>query len=88
MEVLKITTQSLEDALNGIPAVEGTTPENTEKAVDFHVCILEGGTVAGNTSLMFVLKDKRGVFHVAEMTKGLFDGLAGAFKGAVERFGK
>jgi hypothetical protein len=88
MEVLKVRIQSLEDAKNGEPLIDDSTPENTQKAEDFSVCILEAGTKAGNTSLMFVLKDKAGIYHYAEMTKGHFYGLEAALKGAIDKFGK
>lgn len=85
---LKIRIQSLEDAKNGIPIIENLDPKDVTEVQDLTVGILEGGTVSGATSLMFVLKTTDGKSVMAQITAKQFDGLMGAFLGAIERFGK
>jgi hypothetical protein len=50
------------------------------------VGILEAGMQSGKTSLSFNVKLTNGRYVVAEMSAGMFLQLAGAVRGAVERF--
>jgi hypothetical protein len=88
MEQLRITINSLEDAKAGKPIDNRTTTENIRPTKDFTVAILEGGMKSGRTSIMFTLGNADGTFSIAEMTPDQFEVLIGAFRGAIERFGK
>lgn len=88
MESIVIRIQSVEDANKGIPLVEGITRGNVIESKKLTVGILEAGTVSGATSLMFVIELPDGKFAVAECTANQFEGVLGAFKGALQRFGK
>lgn len=84
MVATKVVIQSLEDAANGMPIVKGVVPAYCEK---FTVGILEGGTQGGQTSLMFICQDGDKAV-CGQMTANQFEMLIGAFRGAVEKFGK
>lgn len=87
MEVTKIIIQSLEDAKNGRKLVEGVERGNFTETKNFSVAILEAGTVGGQTSLMFICKDGDKAM-AGQMTANQFEMLIGAFRGAIQRFGK
>lgn len=88
MEQLKVRIQSLQDAFNGEPVVEGLDPKKTNQTKDFTVCILEGGMQSGATSLLFALKFEDGSASVAEMSGKHLEALYKAYLGAQERFKK
>lgn len=88
MELVKVVIQSLEDAKNGKPIVEGSTVEKTEECKSLTVGILEGGTKSGKTSLMFCLRMEDGSVKIAQMTANHFEMLHGSLRGAIQRFGK
>jgi len=83
---MKIRIQALSDVREGEPLVEGMTPENSEESEDMTVAIQERGTVSGQTTLMFIIKDKNGRHIFKQITAKMFDGLSGALKGAEQRF--
>jgi hypothetical protein len=88
MEVIKIVVQSLEDAKNGKPIVQGHDLDKCQQSKDLTIGILEGGMESGKTSLMFVIMHPDGTSAMAEMSANQFEGLIGCFRGAVQRFGK
>ena len=85
MVATTIVIQSLEDAANGKPIVEGIIPSECQK---FTVGILEKGTQGGQTSLMFVCQTGDKTAVCGQMTASQFEMLIGAFRGAIQRFGK
>ena len=85
MIITEVVIQSLEDAKSGKALIEGIPKERITKAKELTVGILEGGMQSGKTSVMFILKDGN-TAKVAEMSVNNFEMLAGAVKGAVERF--
>lgn len=87
MPMTKIVIQSIEDAKNGTKLVEGVTRENIHECEEFSVGILEKGTQGGQTSIMFICRDGDKA-TIGQMTANQFDMLIGAFRGAVQRFGK
>lgn len=88
MTAISVTVQSLEDVKAGKPLVEGIEAANIHEADQFQVAILERGTKGGQTSLMFILEDGHGNANIAQMTGNQFEMLVGAFRGALERFGR
>ena len=88
MQKLTIKINSIEDAKAGKKIVETATKENTVECVNLTAGILEGGMESGKTSIMFILEMPDGTHAVAQLTQDLLDGLNGAVRGAVERFGK
>ncbi len=79
-----IRIQSLEDAANGDPLIEGA--KKVTEAEHLTVCILEGGMESGRTSLSFTLKEGS-EYHVAQMSLRQFEALSFAVQGAKSRFG-
>lgn len=87
MVVTKIVIQSIDDAINGKALVKGVSRENLHICEEFSVGILEAGTQGGQTSLMFICRDGDKAV-VGQMTANQFEMLIGAFRGAIQRFGK
>jgi len=87
MVATSIIIQSLEDARNGKPLIEGVIQENIHECRKFSVGILEGGTVGGQTTLMFICQDGDKAV-IGQMTANQFEMLIGAVRGAIQRFGK
>jgi hypothetical protein len=88
MPMAKIIIQSLEDAANGKNALFQDVKREDCTEVPMDVAILEKGTVGGQTSLMFAVRSPEGKVFYAQMTANQMEMLIGAFRGAVERFGK
>jgi hypothetical protein len=53
-----------------------------------HVAILEAGTTSGATSMGMIIHLPEGRTAFIQFTAGMFLTIAGAVKGAVDRFGK
>lgn len=87
MGAIKINIQSLEDVQNGKGLIDGLIQEDIHECQEFSVGILENGTQGGQTSLMFICKDGNKAV-IGQMTANQFEMLIGAFRGAVQRFGK
>ncbi len=87
MVAVKLVIQSVEDAKNGKPLLEGVTQENLHECEEFSIGILEKGTIGGQTTLMFICKDGDKAV-VGQMTANQFEMLIGAVRGAIQRFGK
>ena len=85
---INIIIQSVEDAKKGKPIIANIERSNIVEAESLSVGILEKGTVAGQTTLMFILKNKDGKVIIAECTGNQFEMMIGAYRGAVHRFGK
>lgn len=86
MVKVKVKIQSLKDALAGMVLVDDMELQYSKESKDLTVCILEGGTVNGKTSLMFILKMPNGSYTHTEITAELFNGIAKALEGAEQRF--
>lgn len=86
MVKLSLRVQSVKDAAEGTPVVEGITRENAEEAKDITICIQEAGTQSGQTSLMILFKMADGTFKYGQITKNHLDALNGAVAGAEQRF--
>jgi len=86
MQKVKVVIQSLADVENGKDIFEGVTKENIIESEDITVGILEKGTVNGQTSLMIGLKQPDGTVYMGQMTANIFEAVAGALRGARERF--
>lgn len=87
MYVVKVKIQSLQDVADGIPIKEGITPETVVNCPEITFGILEAGMQSGKTSCMFILENGDGKHYVAECSAEMFETMAGAVKGAKERFG-
>ena len=87
MYTVKVRIQSLEDVSNGIPIKEGISKETVVNCPEITFAILEGGMQSGKTSCMFILENGDGKHYVAECSAEMFETMAGAVKGAKERFG-
>lgn len=86
MEVLKIVIQSLKDVSEGKQLIEGLHPEIVKETKDLTIAIQEHGTVGGQTTLMFLLKNADGTYSMAQITATHFEGLVAAYNGANARF--
>ncbi len=87
MEKVTLVIQSKQDYREGKPLVRDKKLKDLEKCENLTIGILEGGTVSGQTTLMFCLEMKDGSVKVGEITNNHFEMLIGAVRGAVERFG-
>lgn len=83
---ITIIINSIEDAKNNKPIVDGLNIGDITEATTCTIGILEKGTKGGQTSLMFILQDADGKAFVAQCTANQFEGIIGAFRGAVQRF--
>lgn len=87
MQDVVIKIQSIEDAKRG-----PLYPEHNNRAIEQgalrSVAILEGGMTSGKTSLGFMIDIGGDRLVWCEVSPGIFDGIASAFKGARERFGR
>lgn len=81
-----VKIQSLEDANNGVPLVEGLSIENVVDVDHFTMGILEKGTLGGQTTVMFVAKTPDGKHVVMQATGNEFNAMHQVFKAADERF--
>lgn len=90
MNLVKVVINSLEDAANGKGIREDIASDlsNLKETEDITIGILENGTHSGQTTLMFCLKNNDGTVSMAQCTANQFEMLIGAFRGAVQRFGK
>lgn len=88
MPVANITIQSLEDAAQGKHGVIPGNEAHLIREVPMKIQILEKGTVGGQTTISFVNTGEDGKHYIGQMTANQFEMLIGAFRGAVERFGK
>jgi hypothetical protein len=89
MEPVKVVIQSIEDAKNGKPLIEGSTSENTYETTEpITFTFQEAGTKSGATSLGVIMKDKEGNNVFGQLTVGHFNMLSQVLKGVQERFGK
>ncbi len=88
MQHIAIKIQSVQDANEGKPLIDGLTKDNIVEAERMTVGILEKGTEGGQTVLMF-LQHLEGTNKVVcfQATARLFQGLYGVFQGAQLRFG-
>ena len=84
--MLKIRIQSKQNARDGQPVVEGLKPTDVKPIKDFTVGILEGGTVSGQTTLMFATQDEAGNTFIKEITGREFESLYGIYQSAQQRF--
>lgn len=89
MPVATIKIQSLEEAARGENRIfpEGIQPSDCTE-VPMNIAILEKGTVGGQTTLMFAVETSPGKYSFAQMTANQMEMLIGAFRGAVQKFGK
>lgn len=89
MVTVKVVIQSLEDAKNGMPLVEGGTEENTYETTEpITFAFLESGMQSGATSLGVIMKDKDGKNVFGQFSVRHFQQLSGILSGVLERFGK
>lgn len=83
---VEIRIQGLEDVGNAL------YPELAKETVKHHgavthIGIMEHGMTSGKTSVMIFGQDEKGIVAL-ELGAEMFDTIAGAVKGAVQRFGK
>jgi hypothetical protein len=86
MEKITIKINTMEDALNGKPLIEGKTPEQFTEADNITVGILEKGMASGRSSLMVLFEMPDGSVTFGQITPDQLEGINAAFKGAEERF--
>jgi hypothetical protein len=97
MTTIHIRIQSLADVSKGIPILDdirdttGPPGGNIQEDGELTIAFLEGGMQSGKMSVMFILSypGKPGQprqHHIAECSSQNFEGLIGAFKGAMQRF--
>ena len=86
MEAIKIVINSKEDAESGKPIAEQVTKENMIEAKSLTVGILEGKTVRGQTTLMFILENPDETNSISQMTGNQLEMLIEAYKSADVRF--
>ncbi len=87
MVKLEIRIQSVEDARQGIALFPGVEPKNFIEG-NLTACIQEGGTVSGQTTLLFGVNLPGGQIAYGQMTARHFETLIAAYRGAQERFGQ
>lgn len=90
MATLKIRIQSLEDAKQGMPVIEGLdSPEQLKQYPFVTAVIMEGGMQSGATSVMFVMQrdgEEKAVY--GEISGKLLEMLYATYKGAQSRWGQ
>jgi hypothetical protein len=87
MITTKIRIQSLEDAMNGMPAIEGINSPNDYTEVELKtVAILESGLTSGKTSIMFHFETGDGKKYIAQTSANMLRNIAGILQGAEARF--
>lgn len=90
MATLHIKIQSLEDAANGMQALEGVdSPEQTVSYPHVTAVIQEGGMQSGATSILIAMKrDGEQKTHFTEISALTLEALYASFRGAQERWGQ